>query len=298
MNKSQIYIVVAALGFSFILIFSTLLKQSGMSSFEQLFFRLCFGILLLYILLLPKKRVRFPEGKDIVFFVSIGFVYSMFALMGLSSVAYDVPIAVAVALIYTQPIFTAILSHVTGKEKATPFRTGVILIGVAGAFLVTGLQQMNVQANVGLVFPIIAGFFYALYLWLKRQASKKQNYTPYQVLHNTLLFALPPLLFSWLVFRGTIANPLLIGVTAPDLWQLLLLLSFAAFSTILPYALLNYVRPDEISPTQEGLLLLGDPLLHTLWAALLFEQFVTTTQYLGAALVLGSAAISLKLSSS
>ncbi len=297
MNKSQVYITSATFCFSFILIFSTVLKNSGMSSFEQLFFRLSFGLLILFFILLLKRRTRLLLRKDVPFFVAIGLIYSMFTLSGMSSVAFGAPITVAVALIYTQPIFTAIISHATGEEKITASRLGVILVGVSGVYLLMGLQATNLQIDLGIVFPTLAGCFYAIYLWLKRQASRKQGYTPYQVLFNTFLFAVPFLLVAWLILRNVNAYPLFVGVVIPDMSQLLLLLGFASFSTILPYGLLNYVKPEEISPTSEGLLLLGDPLLHTLWAILFFAQYVTATQYLGAALVLSSAAVNLKLSS-
>lgn len=297
LKRSQFYVVLATLGFSFILIFSTVLKNSGMSSFEQLFFRLSFGLLILSLVLLSKGRYRFIHGKDVRFFVTIGFVYALFTLSGLSSIVFGTPIAVAVALIYTQPIFTAIISHATEKEKVTAPRLTLIFVGVSGAFLVTGLPITNLQINVGIVFAILAGCFYAIYLWLKRQLSGKREYPPYQGLFNTFLFAIPPLLVTWLVFRNLSTTPLLVGMIIPETWQLLLLIGFATFSTILPYSLLNYVKPEEISPTSEGLLLLGDPLLHTLWAILLFEQYVTTIQYLGAALIVSSAAANLKLSS-
>jgi threonine/homoserine efflux transporter RhtA len=71
-------------------------------------------------------------------------------------------------------------------------------------------------------------------------------------------------------------------------------LGFALFSTILPYGSLNYVKPKEIAPTSEGLLLLLDPILHSLWAALIFAQFVSPVQYLGAALIIIAAAVNLK----
>jgi drug/metabolite transporter (DMT)-like permease len=90
---------------------------------------------------------------------------------------------------------------------------------------------------------------------------------------------------------------LFIGVMMPDSTQLFLLVLFAAFSTVLPYGLLNYVKVDEVSPTTEGLLLLGDPLLHTIWATLFIRQFVSQIQYLGAALILISAALNLKVKS-
>lgn len=296
MNKSQVYILLATLGFSFILVFSTVLKDSGMSSFEQLFFRLSFGLLILLLILVAKREHYFIQRKDSRFFMTIGSVYSLFTLSGMSSIVFGTPIAVPVALIYTQPIFTAIISYATGREKVSVLRLLIIFVGMFGVFLLMGPQMMNLQLNFAIVFPILAGFFYAIYLWLKRQASKKQDYTPYQVLFNTFLIAVPVLTIIWLTLGNFSANPLFTGIIVPNMWQLALLVGFAAFSTVFPYVMLNFVKPDEISPTSEGLLLLGDPLLHTLWAILFFEQYVSAIQYLGAALVLSSAAVNLKLS--
>jgi len=294
LNRSQGCVVLATLGFSFILVFSTLLRNTGMSTFEQLFFRLSFGFLILLFIMLYRRRLNFPRRKDVTFFLSIGLTYALFTLSGLSAIAFGTPIPVAVALVYTQPIFTAAISQLTGKEKVSVAKTAVILLGVVGAFLVSGLQTANPQIHLGIVFPVLAGFFYAVYLWLKRQAPMEE-YAPYQVLFNTFMFALPLLLVVWLLFRNFSENPLFVGIVAPNGQQLTLVFVFALFSTVLPYGLLNYVKVEEVSPTTEGLLLLGDPLLHTLWATLFFEQFISETQYVGAALILASSALNLKI---
>jgi len=285
------------MGFSFILIFSTALKNSGMSSFEQLFFRLSFGGLIVLAILFWRKESWSFRRKDVRFFVAIGSIYSLFTLSGMSSVAFGTPIAVAVALIYTQPLFTAIISFATGKEEITWLRLGVIFLGVSGVFFLTGQQIISMEIDLGIVLPVLAGLFYALYLWLKRQAGAAHEYTPFQVLLNTFLIAIPFLLVVWLILGNLGGIPLFVGFSIPELGQLLLLIGFAAFSTVLPYSMLNFVKPEEISPTSEGLLLLGDPLLHSLWAILLFDQYVTPVQYIGAALILLSAAISLKFAS-
>jgi len=284
----------ATVGFSFILIFSTLLKRSGMSSFEQLLFRLSFALLILAIVMLPRRRLLLTKRKDVPFFVGIGFTYALFALSGLSAIAFDTPIAVSVALVYTQPIFTALISFVTGKEKATWIRIGIVLLGVFGAFLVSGLNAENPQISLGIAFPVFAGFLYAVYLWLKRRAPTEE-YTPFQVLFNTFVFAAPLLAVVWLVTKNLSAEPLFVGTIMPDATQLVLLFFFALIGTVVPYGLLNFVKVDELSPTSEGMLLLGDPLLHTLWASLLFGQYISAVQYVGAALILVSAAINLKL---
>jgi len=294
LNRSQIYVMSATLGFSFILIFTTVLKNTGMSSFEQLFFRLAFSILILLLMTAHKRRLSLAKWNDVPFFVAIGFTYAFFALSGLSAIAFGTPIAVSVALVYTQPIFTALISFTTRKERVTIANTAVVLLGVVGVFLVSGLSAADPQISLGIVFPIAAGFLYAVYLWLKRRAPIDE-YTPFQVLFNTFLFAIPVLAIAWGIFGKFSAEPLFAGVLTPDLQQLALLFFFALFSTVLPYGLLNYVKVREVSPITEGMLLLGDPLLHTLWAMLFFRQYIPAVQYVGAALILVSAAINLRL---
>jgi len=167
-----------------------------MSSLEQVFFRLSFGLPILALFMLFKKKFRLIRRKDVSFFILMGIVYSLFLLPGLSSIALRTPITVVTSLIYTQPIFTAVISQITGKEKVTTAKISVILVGVLGAFLVSGLQIMNLQIGLGIVFPIFGGFCYASYLWLKRQATSKTEYNPHQILFYTFLFALHP----WCLF--------------------------------------------------------------------------------------------------
>lgn len=294
LNRSQIYILFAVLGFSFILIFSTLLKLTGMSSVEQLLFRLTIGFVVLWGVMGIRRTVKFVARKNIPFFSAIGFTYALFALSGLSAIAFNTPIPVSVALVYTQPIFTAVIAQATGKERLSLARGFIVVLGVLGAFLVAGLLNASTQSYVGIGFAVFAGFLYAIYLRLKRQAPMNE-YTPFQVLFNTFAFAIPFLLLVWLILRNFTEMPLFVGAIAPDSYQLVLLVLFAVFCTVLPYGLLNYVKPGEISPTSEGLLLLGDPLLHTLWATLFFREIISTTQYLGAALILASAVLNLRV---
>jgi drug/metabolite transporter (DMT)-like permease len=295
LNRSQGYIVLATLGLSFALVFSTMLKDTGMSSPEQLLFRFSFGLAILAVFMLGKRRFRRIQGRDVSLFVLLGVIYSFFTLSGLTAIALETPIAMVSALVYTQPIFTAIISQLTGREKVTKTKVGIILVGFLGVFLVSGLQITNLHVGLNIIFPVLAGFFYAVYLWLKRQATGKTEYAPYQILFYTFLFALPPIIIIRVILQNVSTNPSLVGIVAPNTLQLGLLLLFAVFSTILPYGLLNYVKVEEVSPTTEGLLLLGDPVLHSLWAILFFKQYVTVTQYVGAGLILLSAAINLKM---
>ncbi|MEM2106145.1 MAG: DMT family transporter [Candidatus Bathyarchaeia archaeon] len=291
-TKSHGLLILASFCFSFILVFSTLLKNVGVSSLQQALFRVVLALPLILVLIKGKINL---EKKDLPYFVLIGFIFSAFIFSALSSIAFGCPIAVSVALIYTQPFFTAILAVLSKKEKVTPRKFMIILVGMFGALLASGIltEQYSTLSIVGILFALLAGFLYATYLFLKRML--KRSYTPLQGLFNTFLFAALCSFILGLASHFFITDPKLMGFSIPDLYQLLLLILFAFFSTTLPYGLLNYVKVGEVPPTTEGTILLLDPFLHNVWAVLIFQQYVSLVRYLGIGLTLLSAAAMLRM---
>jgi drug/metabolite transporter (DMT)-like permease len=291
-TKSHLLLVFASFGFSFILIFSTLLKNAGVSSLQQVIFRVVLALPLILLLIKGKFKL---EKKDLPYFIVTGLVFSAFLLSALSSIVFGCPIAVSIALIYTQPFFTAILAAISRKEKITPKKSMVIAIGIVGALLASGIftepaSNLNI---VGMSFALLAGFFYATYLFFKRM--RKTSYTPLQGLFDTFVLAAPCALILGLTLQLFTSNTSFIGLSVLDPFQLLLLTLFAFFSTTLPYGLLNYTKPNEVSPTTEGTILLLDPFLHNLWAILFFQQYVSLIRYFGVGLILLSAAVMFKI---
>ncbi|MEM3597063.1 MAG: DMT family transporter [Candidatus Bathyarchaeia archaeon] len=291
-TKSHGLLVLVSFCFSFILIFSTLLKNVGVSSLQQVLFRVTLALPLIFVLI--KGEIKL-EKKDLPYFALIGFVFSAFLFSALSSIVFGCPIAVSTALIYTQPFFTVILAALSKKEKVTPRKFVIILIGMVGALLASGiLTEHYLTINItGILFALFAGFLYATYLFLKRM--RKTSYTPLQGLFNTFIFAAICSLILGLTLRLFITDTKLIGFLIPDSYQLLLLILFAFFSTTLPYGLLNYVKTGEASPTTEGTILLLDPFLHNVWAVLIFQQYVSMVRYLGIGLILLSAVAMLRM---
>ncbi|MEM3612912.1 MAG: DMT family transporter [Candidatus Bathyarchaeia archaeon] len=290
-TRSHALLILVCFCFSFILVLSTLLKNAGVSSLQQAFSRITLALPLIFVLIRGKFKLK---KEDLQYFALSGLVFSGFLFSGLSSIVFGCPIAVATALIYMQPFFTAILATVSRKEKMTSKKIVAIAMGVVGVFLVSGvvtepLPSLNVG---GLGFALLGGFFYSVYLYIKRM--RKADYTPLQGLFNTFLFAAPSSLFLGMILSFFTKNTGLIGFVLPNSYQLALLVLFASFSTALPYGLLNYVKPSEVPPTTEGTILLLDPLLHNLWAVLLLQQYISQIRYVGVGLILLSAAMVLK----
>lgn len=288
MEKSYLYIFLASFGFSFIFIFSTLLNQGGMSSLEQVIFRLSLALFFLFLIL--KGKVALPKKRDLPYFIALGFVFSVFLLVALTAIAFHSPVPVTSALVYTQPIFTTIIAIFAGREKFNPIKVLIILIGIVGVFLVTNIFFQ--QVTLGAIFALSAGLLYALYLFLKRAGKP---YAPFQLLFNTFLFSIPCILGLGTVLAVLMDNPEFVGFSTPTSYQFLLLFLFALFSTILPYGSLNKVNPNKVPPSTEGTILLLDPMLHTFWAFLLLGQIVGLLQYLGISLILLTAVLTLKI---
>ncbi|MGQ9506434.1 MAG: DMT family transporter [Candidatus Bathycorpusculaceae bacterium] len=291
-TKSHGLLVLASFGFSFILVFSTLLKNTEVSSLQQVFFRVTLSLPLIFLLIKGKFKL---EKEDLPYFILIGFIFSVFLFSALSSIVFGCPIAVSIALLYTQPFFTIVLAVISKREKITRENFVIIAIGVMGALLASGIltEQYSNLNITGILFALLAGFLYATYLFFKRM--RKTNYTPLQGLFNTFMFASPCTLILGLTLRLFTTNTSFIGFSMLDAYQLFLLTLFAFFSTTFPYGLLNYIKPNEVSPTTEGTLLLLDPFLHNVWAVLIFQQYVSVIRYLGVGLTLLSAVAMFKI---
>lgn len=285
MKPAHLQVALAATGFSFILVFSSLLKDAGMSSLEQVLLRLLLALLLTALVF--RKEVRFAPRKEWGYFLLTGAAFSLFLLCALTSLALGGSIIVTIALVYTQPVFTALLASCTGREKLSLLKVLVIATGTLGAFLVSGLDKI-ISLDLSVLFGLGAGFSFALYLFLKRRRTTEPMYR----LFNTFLFGICCAVIFGLVFRQFFTQPLFVGLTMPTPYHWLVLAGFATISTMLPYGILNHVNHKEIKATEEGLLLLLDPVLGQVWAILFFAQILSPLRFLGAALVLLSASLS------
>ena len=278
---------------SFILIFSTFLTRTGVSSLEQVFFRIVIALPPIYLLARSKGNLN---CRNLVHYAPSGCVFAAFLMSGLSSLALGSAIAVTVGLIYTQPLFTTVLAVASGREHVGWKQLIIIIVGVVGAILVSGILNETLSSNrlLGILSSLLGGFWYSLYLFLKRLPRTAMN--PLQGIFGTLLFAAPCTLILGMMLRAVTDNPALVQFSSLNIQQLLLLAGLGIISTALPYGTLNQVKTNQVSPTTEGTILLLDPLFHTLWAALFFQQFLYLTQYLGFMLIMASAVLVVKKS--
>jgi drug/metabolite transporter (DMT)-like permease len=158
-----------------------------------------FGAAILFWLILSVSRSFKIERKDWIRLVGCGLfgvtVNQLFFFHGLN-LSSSVNSGIIMAI---NPIMVVILSGFALKEKITPIRLTGILIGAAGAVLLTLTGEKTVsETSLGDLYLLINSFSYAVYLVLAKPLMKK--YSPLLVITWIFtiglgfLFLYPPVL--------------------------------------------------------------------------------------------------------
>ncbi|MFM7668198.1 MAG: DMT family transporter [Bacteroidota bacterium] len=158
-----------------------------------------FGATILFWLILSFSRNFNIERKDWIRLVACGIfgvtVNQLFFFHGLN-LSSSVNSGIIMAF---NPIMVVILSGFALKEKITPIRLSGILIGAAGAVLLTLTGERSVsETSLGDLYLLINSFSYAIYLVLAKPLMKK--YSPLLVITWVFtiglgfLFLYPPVL--------------------------------------------------------------------------------------------------------
>lgn len=158
-----------------------------------------FGATILFWLILSFSRNFKIERKDWIRLVACGLfgvtVNQLFFFHGLN-LSSSVNSGIIMAF---NPIMVVVLSGFALKEKITPLRLTGILIGAAGAVLLTLTGEKTVsETSLGDLYLLVNSFSYAIYLVLAKPLMKK--YSPLLVITWVFtiglgfLFLYPPVL--------------------------------------------------------------------------------------------------------
>ena len=187
--------------------------------------------------------------------------------------------SVAVVLLYTSPVFVALMSALFFKERLTPAKLAALAVTFLGCVLVTGLLPLG-QRSVGpmtILFGLGAGFGYALYSIIGKFALAK--YSSSTVTFYTLVFCT--------VFALPMADPLSIPARLNG-WQAWAgALGIGVLCCALPYCLYT----DGLRHVEAGkaaILATIEPFVATLLGILAYHEAVTPYKLLGMAAILGA----------
>ncbi len=188
--------------------------------------------------------------------------------------------AVASILLYTAPLWVALLSPLLLGERLGARAWGLVASGFLGVVLVSGGDGGSLEMT-GLALGLCSGVSYALYMVLARLASKRGASVEEVSIHAIPVAALA--VFAALRPHGV-----------PGLAEAPWILYLAVAGTLVPYILhtwaLSLVEAYRISVVS-----LVEPVAAVALARIFLGEVLTPMQLVGAALILSAALVSSRL---
>lgn len=161
--KGIMFILISGASFGVMPILAKLAYSEGANAYNTLALRFAFSALILYLYIRYKKislKLNGGQIKLILFLGVIGYSFTSIFLF----LAYNyVSSAVATAVLYTYPIMVMLLSIIIYKEKFKLKKLMYVIFTILGIWIMSNTKGQGSSA-LGIIFVIIAGFSYAIYV--------------------------------------------------------------------------------------------------------------------------------------
>ena len=211
--RGGLWLMGAALSFTLMTAFIREAAQH-IHPFEIAFVRVVVNLVLLLPFLLKTGRgiFRSENHKAYLFRGCLGFIFLISYFQG----AALVPVSDSQALIFTSPLFAALLAVLFLGEKVHAHRTSALAVGFCGALII--LRPGFDTVNVGALLVLVAALMNAASNIVVRHTTRTDH--PDKVVFYLMAWTLPlisiPAFFVW---------------KTPDLEQLLLMVGVGVFAT-------------------------------------------------------------------
>ena len=231
------------------------------------------ALILGFILYFGKKS--FAKFDTIYIYLGLTLSASMFFLFwGLEFL----PMANNIALFFVEPFILTILSILFLKEKLTKAILITLIIGFIGTLIVI---RPNWSAyGIAAVFPVLAGFFYALYLLILRISSNQNR----EVIQTQFYIGLvSTVIFTLVLFFGLFTEVKVMKIipVSFDLWGFILALGvITSFAHYIIAKVFSYTKPSILASFQYIEIISA-----TILGAIFFHEFPDTLTVLGAGIV-------------
>ncbi|MBI2651608.1 DMT family transporter [Candidatus Woesearchaeota archaeon] len=278
-------VFIVSLCFSFTSVFTKILLDK-ISSSATLFLRFIFVVVTFPIVLkiLGKstfKELIFISGSELkhFFFLSIFLAGDMILFF---NALYFISVSKATFLFLTYPILSLILARIFLKESITKTDVIATIISFSG-IVVMFWKKIELQGSKGEIMVLAASLLWSAYIIMNRYLGETKNH--YRKTYWLFLFNAAIILIALAATKDAIS------LYALSFRDMVLLLSLAIFSTLIPYTLLGYAAKYVKSSTSSIILLLG-PIFGILLSFIILKERPPLGTLIGGFFILISAFIS------
>lgn len=240
-------------------------------------FGIAAGLLWGYLLWRHRAEVRLPAGTIVRLMLLGSLGYAVMSTLYFSSVRFVSP-ALAALLLYTYPVMVATEGAILFREHLAVRTVAALVLALGGLALAlgTGLGQLH---RAGVMQALGAAVVYSLYITLS----------------SRVVAGIPPLVVTvWISTATTAGFALAVTVTGwslvhtADGWGGVLGISFV--TTLLAITTF-FAGMQLVGPARAAILSTLEPLVTIVAAWLILGEGLSTWQWLGATLVIGSAVL-------
>ncbi|MBU1565799.1 MAG: EamA family transporter [Proteobacteria bacterium] len=275
MLKGYIFIILAAVCWGFIGIFSSLAFAEGLGPMEVAFWRALIAWGFFGSQAIMRKETHLVK-KDIL-------LLAVFALLGISLfyISYQYAVktggaAFASVLLYTAPAWVVICSYFIYKEKLTANKILAVLLVITGVFLISKTGGNSNSATtlgfVAILSGLMSGFCYSLYYTIGKYFSSRYSSA------NLFLYVLPIGALGILPFVE-------FAHKSPVAWASLFAVSLV--STFIAnhcyYLGLKYLEAGKAS-----IVATIEPVVAAVAAYIILGEYFTSLGYIGAAMIISA----------
>ena len=274
-----IYVIVSAVGFGVMSIFAVYAYGAGASVSSLLFLRFLLAAVLFFGLMLLRRESLGINKKQLLSLILLGGVlYTLQSLSFFSAVQY-IPTSLAGLVLYTFPVFVALLSFFVDKEVLRLKTVAAMLLSLLGLGLVLGLSFGGIQP-LGVVLAFAAALFYSVYIVVGNRVGK--GLSPYVTSGYIALFASCS---SFVVAQ--VDGGVDLSFLAQGWWALA---GIVVFSTVM--AISCFFRGLQlIGSTKASVISMVEPVVTILFSAVLFGELLGGLQWIGACAVIVGAVL-------
>ncbi|HEU4962532.1 MAG TPA: DMT family transporter [Bacilli bacterium] len=268
-------ILISASGFGLMPLLAKVAYAGGATVTTTLFVRFALAavVFLLYLSMKKREPVTISKRQWVALFLMGGVIYMLISTLYFSSINY-IPTSLAALLLYTYPIFVALLSTWIDKEHFSGRIAVATVVTVGGLGLALGPSFQSINP-IGVLLAVGAAVGYSIHI----------------IISNRVVAKLPPLITSAVTITFTALSLLVTGLLRDDIhltlepkaW--LAISALALFSTIIALFFF-YAGIKLIGSTRASILSTFEPLVTIGLSILLFAEPFTWLQMVGSLLAL------------
>lgn len=214
-NKGLLLIVISALGYGLIPIFSVKPLNNGIEVSTLLFMRFLLASVLLWTYIFIKKVPYKSTLKTLLYICTISlFGYSIASNANYTSYKYISP-TLATLILFTHPVIVMFLERILRQIPITPKKIIAFIITLFGIFIVLYDQDAHYNSK-GIMFAFLASFSYGIFcIGLAEKNVQKLNgiaVTAYVVTFTMIITGIqcvitdiPPIIINSTTIQSTIA---------------------------------------------------------------------------------------------